>query len=165
MSLLEIMLAAFLAPGAEAVARKAAIAADAPYCIQVADGNGGYRPAETLRDLATYSMQGQSSGGIKLHFHAVLAVGNGPSPRVFSWSYRQGNFQEIGHRGAPAVSCAPRRDFAGRLSLWASAAGPDGPKRLRVAGQDFTIPAAYALKVTNELHNPVLVLDAAAPHC
>ena len=109
-------------------------------------------------------MQGQSSGGIKLQFHAVLAVGNGPSPRVFNWSYRQGNFQEIGHRGAPAVSCAPRRDFAGRLSLWASAAGPDGPKRLRVAGQDFTIPAAYALKVTNELHNPVLVLDAEAPH-
>jgi hypothetical protein len=170
MSVFEIILAAILAPGASSVAREAAAAAgDAPYCIQIADGSGAYRPAEALRDLSVFAMRAQSSGPIKLQFHGVLAVGDGANPRVFNWSYRRGAFQEIGStqalrpHGVPAVSCAPRHDFAAHLPLLASTAAQESPKRLRVAGRDFTMPAGYAFKVVNELNNPVLFLKAEAP--
>src|SRR5919106_1039383 len=63
------------------------IAGDRPYCIQVAEG-GDYRQADSWWDFSPAAMRVMTRSGLAMQFHAILAVGSGPEPAVYNWSYR-----------------------------------------------------------------------------
>lgn len=94
-------------------------AAGAPFCIQVADSESDYRPAESLSDLSELTMRAQRENGMSMQRHALLIVGSAKSPRLFHWSYRAGRFVEetTSLYGGFGIACEPRQDFARHLPI------------------------------------------------
>lgn len=141
-------LAGFLAAAAIAPvyvgANTAEIADGAPYCIQVADGNRGHRPARSLLDLSFLTMKAARMHGEQQH--ALLVVEAGSQPRLYNWSYRQLGFVNEAAYGEsprywPALTCRPQRDFAERLPYVLPAA--EDTRTVTVLDRTLQIPAVY----------------------
>lgn len=72
------------------------LAAEKPYCIQVAGGFGDYKEANRLIDLRALSMYApDNDDGVQYSFHAVLVVQNEQSLAWYNWSYRHLRFMPI----------------------------------------------------------------------
>jgi hypothetical protein len=138
------------------------IAAGAPYCIQVAQ-DADYREARSWSDFAPANMQA-TQNGVALQFHAILAIGSGPRPEIYNWSYRSMSWRDATQsRAPPVISCRPQAGFARALPLVAlgSASAPD-KIYLRLLGRAFSIPAAYE-PWAHASSNPSLRLTIDAP--
>jgi hypothetical protein len=133
------------------------IAGGAPYCIQVAKG-GDYRQAGSWLDFSPAVMSAMVKRGHAMQFHAVLAVGSGPEPTLYNWSYRSMSWRSGTRSHAlPVVSCVPRHSFAAELPYLVE--GPTDPDTvfLRLTGRSFTIPASYQPRA-HAADNPYLML-------
>lgn len=107
------------------------IAGASPYCIQVADERGDYKPARTLFDLSGLMMRAKRESGMYMQHHAILIIGDEANPRLFHWSYHTRAFiagvlnEAIADHG-PAITCVPRRDFVDSLPmLWPQTSDAD----------------------------------------
>ncbi|MDH7797860.1 MULTISPECIES: hypothetical protein [unclassified Beijerinckia] len=109
------------------------IAGADPYCIEIADGAGDYRPARTLFDLSIVRMRATGEAGGQNQHHAVLILGSGTMPYLRHWSYYKHNFVDgVLHGQRTSITCVPQRDFADRLPiLWPQ----------RIDNDYFRIPA------------------------
>jgi hypothetical protein len=138
------------------------IADGGPYCIQVAD-DADYRQAGSWLDFSPVRMRPQFEGGRAMQFHAILAVGSGPNPKIYNWSYWSMSWRDATVSRAPAVvSCTPKRSFAAGLPyLFAVPPEQGNTVRLRLAGRSFSIPASYQPRA-QAVDNPQLgiILDA-----
>jgi hypothetical protein len=93
-------------------------AGETPFCIQVPDNQGDYKPARALLDLSGLTMWADGSGSIRLQHHAILIAGNETEPRLYHWSYRKREFV-VGVLNekvyGPAITCIPTRNFIDSL--------------------------------------------------
>lgn len=156
-------LAGLLAWPAPAVVRGAErIAAGAPYCIQVAHG-ADYREARSWSDFAPAVMQA-TQNGVALQFHAILAIGAGPQPDIYNWSYRSMAWRDASlSRAPPVVSCRPRGSFAKTLPFIAlGPANESDTVNLRLLGREFWVPATYE-PTASASNNPYLRLTIDMP--
>lgn len=125
-------------------ASAAEVAAGDPYCIQVAERSRGHRPARAVLDLSFLTMKAARMHGEQQH--ALLIVESGDAVRLYNWSYRQLGFvDEAGNgdypRHWPALTCAPRQDFAENLPYVLPAA--EDTRTVRIHDRTFRIPAVY----------------------
>lgn len=152
--------------------RAAAIAGDAPYCIQTAGRQRSYQPAETLLDLSLLTMRPKyhnhpyKLGMYGVH-HALLVVGEGARLRLFNWSYGRGHFDAETYARAdprywPPLYCIPQRQFAAHLPLLFGGGGRD-PLFVRIGGRGLAIPLAYQPTIGIDDANPSIIVAAAAP--
>lgn len=137
------------------------IAGNTPYCIQVAEG-GDYREAHSWQDFSSLVMRAHRENGLAMQFHAILAVGAGPVPDLYNWSYRAMGWTNASRSHAPpVVSCLPRQFFAGNLPYIAFAPDPD-VVRLRLLGRSFTMLSSYQPRA-HAYDNPYLMLTVDLP--
>ncbi|TIX51819.1 intracellular growth attenuator family protein [Alteraurantiacibacter aquimixticola] len=82
-----------------------------PYCLLVADGDRGHRPARSLADLTPVIMRAPARGQIALSNHAQIRVDEAPA---MHWSYFGRGFVNGAdlYRG---VDCERQREWASRL--------------------------------------------------
>jgi hypothetical protein len=95
-------------------------AAESPYCIQVADGRGDYKPAGAWLDFSGATMWAESNGSLRMQHHAVLITENETEPRLYHWSYRKQEFVPgvLNERtNGTAVTCIPTKNFIEGLSV------------------------------------------------
>lgn len=120
------------------------IAGGSPYCIQVAE-LADYRQAGSWLDFSPVMMRPWYDGGYAMQFHAILAVGAGPNPKRYNWSYWSMSWRDATISRAPSVvSCMPKRSFAAELPyIFAAASEEEDTLHFRFAGRSFVIPAAY----------------------
>lgn len=139
------------------------IAGNTPYCIQVAT-NADYREARAWQDFSPLNMRAKTASGRAMQFHAILAVGSGPAPHLYNWSYRAMSWTDASRSYAPPViSCVPRHAFAASLPYISLAPGPDPDViRLRLVGRSFTIPSSYQPRA-HASDNPYLMLTVDLP--
>jgi len=139
------------------------IAGEVPYCIQVAEG-GDYREPRSWQDFSPLVMRARTQNGMAMQFHAILAVGSGPAPHIYNWSYRAMGWTDAsGSYAPPVVSCVPRQSFAANLPYIALVTAPDPDVlRLRMVGRSFTMPAAYRPRA-HAYDNPYLMLTVDLP--
>jgi hypothetical protein len=138
------------------------LAGKAPYCIQVAGHHGDYVPAETVLDLSGVTMWARHQQ-VTLGYHAVLAIGSGPQPLLFNWSYRKREWMLLERGPTPVVHCRPEAGFADRLALAFPARAREGDEHtLRLLGRTFVIPAAYQPKAS-AYNSPSLTFVAVPP--
>ncbi len=104
----------------------AGLAAEKPYCVQVAKGFGGYEEAGRLLDLRALRMYAPDNGdGVHYSFHAVLAVRNEQGLAWYNWSYRHLRFMPISQEnlnstiiGLRGPVCTMRPHFLRGLSFF-----------------------------------------------
>jgi hypothetical protein len=101
-----------------------AVAGDTPYCVQVAAraSRPDYRPARALLDLSALTMHARRHSGMYMEHHAILAVGDSRSPRLFHWSHRKREFVPgvLGENDPlrkPTIYCDVARHYLGGLPL------------------------------------------------
>jgi hypothetical protein len=136
------------------------VAGKAPYCIQVARRDGDYAPAETLLDLSALTMRAAEQQ-VTLSYHAVLAVGTGPQPLLFNWSYRKREWLPIERGPTPVAQCWPETGFTDRLAIAFSPRTSDD-RSFRFFGRTLVIPSAHRAKAS-AYNLPNLVFLAVAP--
>jgi hypothetical protein len=126
------------------------IAGRSPYCIQVPDDAGDYKPARTLFDLSVLKMWATREAGMYMQNHAILLVGSDTSPQLFHWSYRTREFvpgvlNERAPGYGPAITCMPEPDFVGGLP-WIIAQKQDSDFVRFSADEAYRIPKDYGAR-------------------
>lgn len=120
-------------------------AARSPYCIQVANAHGDYKPAGAWLDFSGLTMWADGTGSLRMQHHAVLVAGNLSELQLYHWSYRKREFV----RGVlnektdgTAVTCIPVKNSIDTLPKVFSR----GAENLFIRfSQDevYSIPAVY----------------------